>query len=79
MIDATDVRNALKKILRNEEPLSWSEDFNFRLEKVDSLDHLSLAMLLEETYNVKIANEDLPKLKTIGDVIQHVRKIQKPV
>lgn len=40
------------------------EDLN-----VDSLDAVELIMELEDTFNVKIADDEAQKLKTIGDIV----------
>ncbi len=42
---------------------------------LDSLDVMELMMELEDTCNVKIPDEDLPKLKTIGDLITKIDQL----
>ncbi len=39
---------------------------------LDSLDVMELMMELEEKCQVKIPDEDLPKLKTIGDLVAKI-------
>lgn len=39
----------------------------------DSLDLIELLMILEEEYNLQIADEDAAKMLTIGDVVAYVR------
>ncbi len=40
--------------------------------KADSLDIVELVTGLEERYGIEIPEEDLPKLKTVGDVAAYV-------
>ena len=40
--------------------------------KADSLDIVELVMGLEESYGIEIPDEDLPKIKTIGDIISYI-------
>ena len=46
------------------------EDLN-----ADSLDLVELMMNLEEQYHITIADEDLVKMQTIGDVVAYITKI----
>jgi acyl carrier protein len=43
------------------------EDLN-----VDSLDAVELIMELEDTFNVKISDDEAQKLKTIGDIVTFI-------
>ena len=40
--------------------------------KADSLYIVELVMGLEENYGTEIPDEDLPKIKTIGDIISYI-------
>jgi acyl carrier protein len=51
------------------------EDLN-----VDSLDAVELIMELEDTFNVKISDDEAQKLKTIGDIVNFIQpKVQPKV
>ncbi len=41
---------------------------------VDSLDTLSLLLLIQEKYGVQIPDEDIPKLETLNDIVEYVNK-----
>ena len=43
----------------------------------DSLDLVELMMNLEEQYHITIADEDLVKMRTIGDVVNYITKVMK--
>lgn len=43
------------------------EDLN-----VDSLDAVELIMELEDTFNIKISDDEAQKLKTIGDIVSFI-------
>jgi acyl carrier protein len=51
---------------------SFVEDLN-----ADSLDLTELIMTLEERFDCEISEEEAEKLKTVGDVVNYVKKIQK--
>jgi len=58
-VDAADVSPAK----------SFIEDLN-----ADSLDITELVMTFEERFGFEISEEDAEKLKTVGDVIEYVKK-----
>ena len=63
-----------------------AETLNCDLEKVtmeaslaedlgaDSLAAVELSMALEEEFNVTIADEDLPKMKTVADLVNYINE-----
>ena len=63
-----------------------AETLNCDLEKVtmearlaedleaDSLEAVELSMALEEAFGVTIADEDLPNLKTVGDLFNYIKE-----
>jgi acyl carrier protein len=40
----------------------------------DSLDLLELVMVLEEEYNLEIADSDAEKMLTVGDVVAYIQR-----
>ena len=48
------------------------EDLN-----ADSLDLVELMMNLEEKYHITIADDDLVKMQTIGDVVTYIAQVLK--
>lgn len=50
---------------------SFVEDLN-----ADSLDLTELIMTLEERFECEISEEEAEKLKTVGDVVAYIEKIQ---
>lgn len=53
------------------EEASFIEDLN-----ADSLDLTELIMTLEEKFSFEISEEEVEKLKTVGDVINYIRSRQ---
>jgi len=50
---------------------SFIEDLN-----ADSLDLTELIMTLEERFGCEISEEEAEKLKTVGDVVAYIKKVQ---
>jgi acyl carrier protein len=48
---------------------SFVEDLN-----ADSLDLTELIMTIEEAFDCEISTEEAEKLKTVGDLVQHIEK-----
>jgi len=42
--------------------------------EIDSLEWVDLIMYLEEDFCMSIPDEDIPRLKTVGDIIQYVKE-----
>jgi acyl carrier protein len=51
------------------EPADLAPDATFEALDVDSLDLVELGQIVHEEYGVEIKGEDMPKLKTVGDVV----------
>ena len=45
--------------------------------KMDSLEKLSMAMDLEETFNIEISDEDIEEFETVSDVITYLQSVVK--
>lgn len=39
----------------------------------DSLDLVELVMALEEEFGIEITDEEIEKIKTVGDVVNHIQ------
>lgn len=74
MITEIDVRNAIKKTLQGQDIERWDLNFNFLKGAMDSLDHATFALLLEERHGLKISDADLDKLNTIRAVLDYARE-----
>jgi len=51
------------------EPDEIKLEASFEELDVDSLDLVELGQIVQEEYGVEIKGEDMPKLKTVGDVV----------
>jgi len=38
----------------------------------DSLDMAQVVMSLEDEFEIKVANEDLPSIKTVNDIVKYI-------
>ena len=54
------------------------EDMNFQDDlNADSIELVELVMTIEEEFETEVSEEDLEKLKTIGDVIEYVEDLEQ--
>ena len=51
---------------------------NFSEIKIDSLEKLSMAMDLEEAFNIEMSDDDIEAFETVADVIDYVARAVKP-
>ena len=59
----------------NIDDIEITEDTSFKDDLgVDSLDLLELVMAFEEEYNIELNPEELEDIKTVGDVMEFVKK-----
>ena len=42
--------------------------------KADSLDVVELIMDLEQEFDIEIPDEELPKVRTVGDIVEYLEK-----
>ena len=54
------------------------EDMNFQDDlNADSIELVELVMTIEEEFETEVSEEDLERLKTIGDVIDYVEDLDQ--
>ena len=77
MADADEIRSGLASILEevaDVSPDDVSDDKSFTDDlDVDSLSMVEVAMAAEEKWGVKIPDDELPKLKTVGDAVSYIQ------
>ena len=73
-IREADVRAALREVTKSGAVDLCSTDFDFLQGAIDSLDHVTLALLLEERYGIKIRDDELPGLRTNAAIVQFAQK-----
>jgi acyl carrier protein len=73
---AEEIREGLASILEevaDVSPGDVSDEKSFVDDlDVDSLSMVEVAMAAEEKFGVKIPDEELPKLKTVGDAVSYI-------
>lgn len=52
--------------------MNFQDDLN-----ADSIELVELVMTIEEEFETEVSEEDLEKLKTIGDVIEYVEDLEQ--
>ena len=77
MASTEEIRAGLAEILHevaDVSPDDVSDDKSFTDDlDVDSLSMVEVAMAAEEKFGVKIPDEELPKLKTVGDAVSYIK------
>ena len=76
MASADEIRAGLASILEEvadvkAEDVADEKSFTDDLD-VDSLSMVEVAMAAEERFGVKIPDDELPKLKTVGDAVAYI-------
>jgi acyl carrier protein len=73
---ADEIRTGLASILEevaDVPPADVSDEKSFTDDlDVDSLSMVEVAMAAEEKFGVKIPDDELPKLKTVGDAVSYI-------
>lgn len=76
MASAEEIREGLASILEevaDVSPGDVSDEKSFVDDlDVDSLSMVEVAMAAEEKFGVKIPDDELPKLKTVGDAVKYI-------
>ena len=76
MASADEIRAGLATILEEVADVSAdnvTDDKSFTDDlDVDSLSMVEVAMAAEEKFGVKIPDDELPKLKTVGDAVRYI-------
>jgi acyl carrier protein len=76
MASDEDIRSGLATILNevaDVQPTEVTDDKSFVDDlDVDSLSMVEVAMAAEEKFGVKIPDDELPKLKTVGDAVRYI-------
>ncbi len=76
MASAEEIREGLASILEevaDVSPGDVTDDKSFVDDlDVDSLSMVEVAMAAEEKFGVKIPDDELPKLKTVGDAVKYI-------
>lgn len=77
-ITENDIKNLMKQVEMLKENVD-SLDINKDLAEqgIDSLDMLNVYLLIEEKYDVKIPDEDIPKLNTIKAIVDYINERKK--
>ena len=77
MASADEIREGLASILEevaDVKAADVSDDKSFTDDlDVDSLSMVEVAMAAEEKFGVKIPDDELPKLKTVGDAVAYIQ------
>ena len=78
MASADEIREGLASILEevaDVKAADVSDDKSFTDDlDVDSLSMVEVAMAAEEKFGVKIPDDELPKLKTVGDAVAYIER-----
>lgn len=72
MVNETHVRDILFKVTRSKDVYNWAAEYDFSQDSLDSLDFSTMALIIDEKYNVKISDHELPELKSIKLVVDYL-------
>jgi acyl carrier protein len=81
-VPSDDIRAGLAEILEEVAgvlPADVSPDKSFTDDlDVDSLSMVEIALAAEEKFGVKIPDDELANLRTVGDAVSYIEKAQAP-
>ncbi len=72
-----DVKNQIAELLGIEADTITEESDLIKDLKADSMDIATLLLEVEENYGIEIDEDELDSLKTVGDIVKYIEKIQK--
>jgi len=73
-ITIQDIRDIVEKAETMAEMDELVNDVPLTEQNVDSLDMANILLLLEETYDVKIPDEDLDQLQSVDGIVEYLSK-----
>ena len=73
MLTERDIRDILCSVLKSEDARGWATDFDFREDALDSLDVVTFGLKLEEAAGIKVTDQELSEMTTIGKVVAFLR------
>lgn len=63
----------IREHLQISQNIKITEDTSFKQDlRADSYELMELVMALEEEYGIRVADEDIENLETVGDVIDYI-------
>ncbi len=75
MITSLNIRNVIKETVAGFDIERLDEDEDFNDAGIDSLDHLSILLALEEEFNIeKIPDEAIDDCKSISGIINYLNR-----
>lgn len=69
------IQNIISEVLNIEKDVISEETRFIEDLGADSLDIFQIVMGIEEEFNIEIDDEDIEKIKTVGDVIKEIKKM----
>ncbi len=78
MVTKSDIEKTLKESIARQKMVSESEitpESTLDELGITSLDSISLVFDIEDQYGIEVPNEELKKLRTVGDIIDGVEKL----
>lgn len=70
-----EIKGFIQEIL-GADPSTITSETNFEDDlNADSLDLVELAMAVEDHYGIEVSDEDLAKIKTVGDILEVLEKL----
>ena len=72
MFELTTLMDLVKDATPIQDPSTLDSDKPLRSQGLDSLDHSSLLLAVEESQKIKIPDADVERLATLNDILRYV-------
>lgn len=77
MVTEQEVRATLARVLRQPQPVSWSGNYRFLGDAMDSLDHAAFSLELQEKWGLVIPDNELDLLDTIDKIMDYIKSASR--
>jgi acyl carrier protein len=67
-----DLRDLVSSVIKSDAPKQWDLEYNFMDGEVDSLDHVSIIMALQEKTGIAIDDGDMDSLNSLSLIMNYL-------
>lgn len=77
MISATEIKEIIEQVVPAVKAASLDNDAILKERGIDSLDMMSIILKIEETYKIKVADDEVDTMVSVSHFVNYVNKNAK--